>query len=501
MPQEAVTAIEYHPDVYRGIRVEQDSRRVYPQGEMCATLVGQVRKVGSGELQSGQQELRKPKAPEFLLQRQDPAYIQRFEGRSGLEKSYDQELRGLYGRCSYSYDSRDKPHKLLEEIAIKEGKDIQTTLDMALQKALYNALEETFGEGHVNAGARGGAAAVMDVRSGALLASVGFPACDPHRGWGAGYAKELKERWDPDNRWRVPGSFFTDRPSRSVLYPGSAFKIVMAAAALEVGHSGEGKFDQGTRYDCEKHFPLDPAKKNRLSCLHYHGELDLAGALQHSCNIYFYYLAYQNLHTEDIRSWAQKLGYGVPAGVDLPWNTSARLDGPEKVTSNKKRGHYAIGKVYVEATPLQVLRSVAAIAGGGKSVPHPYVVRRRLPPTPLKFSNPRTLQVLREGMWRAGHDPGGTAEKEGELSSFNAAYKTGTAEVKEPEGEPERNHAWLVGFAPFQDPKIAFVVVIDRSLFHGAKACGPVAKALLEHFEKAEPELYRAPLEDPLKER
>jgi len=479
VPLSVVTAIEYHPERFRGIRCVDGVERHYTLGAACGTLTGHLRLLSGDEKDRlrGEGRLLDRFSPEETLEEFHRRRLQGFpaEGRvgaTGLEQEYDERLRGLAGRTVFSLDPRNQPWQLIEELPPQAGEDIQTTLDAPLQMLLHEALEAAVASRQ----GTGASVAVMDVDSGALLASAGHPAVDPNRLREVGYDDEMKARWG-ENHWHL------DRPSRHALYPGSVFKLVLAAAALESGH------EPARRYPCNGSFDQIPALRCRDGG---HGTpdqaVDLLEALQYSCNNYFYDLGLK-LRPEAIHRWADAFGYGRHTGVDLPRkDVFERGLLHEDVTTKTEVCHYAIGQVHVEATPLQVLRAVAAIAAGGKSLPTPYLVTRSAP-EPLALQ-PRTVAVLREGMWRAGHAPQGTASRaELGLSRFNAAYKTGTAEVEV--GGRTLHHAWLVGFAPFDKPRIAFVIVIERvEALHGAEACAPIASKLLEHQARADPASY-----------
>jgi cell division protein FtsI/penicillin-binding protein 2 len=179
--------------------------------------------------------------------------------------------------------------------------------------------------------------------------------------------------------------------------------------------------------------------------------------------------------------------------------------------------NYSIGQELVKATPLEVLRSVAAVARGLEALPRPYLVRPRKidlrrgdrDPDRILLStvgrspgrtaaplvvqrgvrNRETADRIREGMWRVGHEDHGTAANPAlDLWRFNAAYKTGTAEASD--ADKNLHHAWLVGFAPFPAPRIAFVVVLERTRAHGADGCAPVATCLLRHFAMKDEAAY-----------
>ncbi|MGQ9590621.1 MAG: penicillin-binding transpeptidase domain-containing protein [Planctomycetota bacterium] len=516
VPPAAVTEVEYHPERYPGIDVVAATRRVYPAGEAAAALVGQTRRLTDEEIAARRDRAGEdPGDPEELvfldlIGEDDLLDTERFLARretgirrgdpvgdSGLERYYDRELRGRYGRAVVTVDRRGRPRVLLDEVLPSRGEDLRTTLDLPLQKALFDALARRVREGVGKAAS----AAVLEVESGAVLASACFPSFDPHRPLTEEYGKELEAAFGLRDA-------FLDRPARIPLFPGSTFKLVLAVAAMEAARPWEGEFSPQRRYPCDGSFPLEPKER----CDGQHGEVDLAEAIGCSCNVYFYYLGCQHLGAEAIRDWALAFGYGIPTGIDLGPRArtrrglSSRLDGPELVLSRRSLCDYAIGQVHVEATPLQVLRSVAALASGCRELPRPHLIAAEVRGDAFGFRDPatgdlrkeirvrpETLEVVREGLWRVGHAPRGTAHKaEHGLSGFAAALKTGTAEIAADGGK--LNAAWLVGYAPFHAPRIAFVVAFERvpEGIHGAEACAPVVRELLGHFAAEDPEAYLA---------
>ncbi len=494
VPLGAVTEIEYRPWRFPGIECADAVRREYPLKEACGTLTGYLRRLDSspGDERAFEErgQLLDPDDFEtidtFRTARVGGARRTDWIGEGGLEEFYDAELRGLHGMSIASCDRKGRPCGVLDDLPPENGRDIRTTIDPELQKLLYAALEQAVKPLGGLTGGTSGSAVVMEVESGAILASVGFPGVDPGRMRDSGYHEELEGRWGAQTR-----SWFLDRPSSLPIYPGSVFKIVVAAAAMESAKSWEGEFSADRRYPCHHRFDLIPS----LTCDSLHGhtptqDVNLAEALQYSCNVYFYYLGWKHLGAGILQPWAYNFGYGRPPGIDLPEipSQSGMLKPAEKAREPWQACHYAIGQGFVEGTPLQVLRSVAAIAAGGKCLPRPHLVRPS-PPDTLKLVNPRTVETIREGLWRAGHAPEGTASHDKlRLNRYNAAYKTGTAEVKS--GEPPIHNGWLVGFAPFEKPRIAFVAVVERTPLHGAEAAGPIVEKLLAHLAAKEPTVY-----------
>ena len=495
VPLSVVTEIEYHPASYPGIECIDGARREYPLKEAAGTITGWIKRLvenedaekkldAEGKLLGSKKS--KEQESDFETCRKDLFGRTDLIGQGGLESQYDETLRGLHGRAILRRDRKGQvlENEIVSEVLPKNGDDVRTTIDASLQVRLYQALEEAIEK--LGSGTAG-SAAVMEIPSGAILASVGFPGVDPNRIKDEGYYKSLDDKWKGQVSSRL-----IDRPSALPIFPGSVFKIVVAMAAMESAQPWEGPYDENRGYVCTHAFELEKS-------LHCSGdghtsdrEVNLAQALQYSCNVYFYYLGSQHLGAELMEPWARSLGYGEASGIDLPRSRIERglLTPPGEIRLTGQKCHYAIGQRYVRATPLQVLRSYAAIAVGGTSVPTPYLATQSKP-TPLVLSNPRTIPAIREGLWRAGHAPGGTASHDtnSHLERFNAAFKTGTAEIGK-ENDPDIHNGWLAGFAPFDAPRIAFVAVVERTSLHGANAAGPIVEAILSHFAAQDPDAF-----------
>ena len=495
VPPAAATEVEYYPGIYDGLHVEDGIRRTYPLGEAAGTLTGylgyvELKDFGSREIDPDPdciEQCGKLDATAFDALRRERELRRAVDpsGLGGLERRYDAELRGLYGLRVVSVDLIHRPTDLLEDLAPVHGEDLRTTIDAPLQVSLYEALRlATLPHGGSQAGTAA-SAAVMSLRPGergALLASAGFPGVDPNRLMETpqAYMKELEDRW----KGQTTG-WLLDRPSRVHLHPGSIFKIVVALAALESANSlDRSPYDPAFRHECRGTFgPVS------IDCDGVHGSLDLAASLGRSCNAYFFHLGLERLGPERLFEFGDRLGYGKAPGIDLGGpGGQGRLVPGQLVKTQRGVCEYSIGQVFVEATPIQVLRSIAAIALRGSELPRPYIATPA-PAEPLRFENPRAWEVIHDGMWRAGHETGGTAAKPGlGLDRYRAAYKTGTAEVQTASGK--LHQAWIVGFAPFEEPRIAFVAVVERTPLHGADACAPIVRAILDRFAADDPAAY-----------
>jgi penicillin-binding protein 2 len=513
----AVTEIEYRSELYPGIRIADGHRRDYPHGEPAAAITGYLLPASSPDVQAVllKRELLIDAIPldyEFLFEDRFEV-LRRFGsresdgriGKHGIEEYYDSRLRGSYGVLVEEVGPRQVRRKDLHSIPPKRGEDVTTALDVDLQEVVYNSLADLC---RPKGQALTGAAAIMDLTGrlapegagppGAILASVGFPDYRPDLMRDDVYLKELYNR-------KTEGILYNyDRPARFHQAPGSVFKLVVAAAAMENGtrrpESGPpvpSPLGPAETYNCPQFIKLGGED---LSCLGSHGEINLLRALGVSCNIYFYRMARERLQPGVLWWWARDLGFGRSPGIDLDdpeADPEANPDRPAGLlledTSQNGMCRYAIGShAFVQASVLQVLRCTAGIALGGDRLPWPYLVTPRAPqPLHLKRA---TVEALREGMRRAVHEDRGTAA---DLNGYRVAVKTGTAEVKK--GDPDAldpallpiNSAWIAGYAPVDRPEIAFVILLDRvPRLHGAD-CAPVVEDLLDFLDLREPGKYR----------
>jgi penicillin-binding protein 2 len=359
----------------------------------------------------------------------------------------------------------------------------------------------------------------MDIYSGAILAAASAPAFDPNafaRGNGEELEALMSDRSTP----------LFDRTSRMAIPPGSTFKTVTAVALLESATVGPQ-----TTFSCQGYLH----QPDRQRCELYvhqgigHGEVTLLDALAQSCNVYFFHFA-ESMGPRPLIDWAGRFGFGRPTGVDLPGEAAGTLPCPELLRGRRsfpgsvqKGGEtssettsvpvawrtadtqsMAVGQGLLTATPLQMVRTMAAIANGGRLVT-PHVAkegpgvrdqdsgeegRRRLSGNVQDVRNDvattssvplslHTLEAVREGMRRVVADPKGTAHATVYIESLPIAGKTGTAET----GGNRASHAWFVGYAPIAEPKLAFVVVLEHA-GEAATTAGPVAKRLVLRMEQ-----------------
>ena len=350
------------------------------------------------------------------------------------------------------------------------GSDVVLTLDVNLQRTAEELLDAALRRRAVQADDRepaGGAIAVMDVHGGELLVLASAPRFEPGV-FVAGSSAERRAVLDD------PAHPLFDRTIQMALPPGSVFKTLTAIALLEAG-----SLDPQKPFACQGYLKRPDRQRCEIYVHHGigHGDVTLADALAQSCNVYFFHHAGE-LGPAAMVDWSGRLGFGRPTGVDLPGEASGMVPTPETIA--KLEGHawhtadtqsMAIGQGSLTATPLQVLRMMAAVANGGRLVA-PHVVQAVRPAQPIDGLKASSLAAVAEGLRRVVADPKGTAHGTVALDSVAVAGKTGTASV----GEGRAEHAWFAGYVPADRPRYALVVVLEHA---GDAAAGPVAKRLV----------------------
>ena len=454
VPRERVVQLEldeFRLPVYRRgsrtspiLQVRDHTRRVYPQGSSAAHLLGYMARInreeyeekGYGRSYAGS-ELKRYRIDELI-------------GRSGLERRYNERLRGSIGIRQVIVDIHGRPQRELSLTPPRRGQDVRLTIDIRLQKLLENALDarlrqlENTGQGH-----HGGAAVIMDPRNGDILACATAPRYNPNTFF-EDYAALSDEELNP----MTP---LVDR-ARLGLYPlGSVFKVVVAMAGLQ-----DGKLTGSTEFTCMRFFTIDGYTKQ---CLGLHGNLRLGQALERSCNIYFYQAGLLVGGT-DIHDMAEHLGLGSPTGVDLN-EGEGFVPTPRSLPETL---NLSIGGGRLLVTPLQAARLMCVFACG--RLPRPRL--SELQPVQVQDLglDPVKLSVVRWGMHDVVMGNLGTARIEGCVPGLTYAAKTGTANL----AIAGLYDAWYCGFAPFRNPKVAFAAVIERTQEGGGRAAAPVIR-------------------------
>ncbi len=441
-----VIALAEHSSELAGVEVEKEAIRSYPHGELAAHALGYI-----GEM-----------TEEELKEKVDEGYrLGDVIGQMGIEAAYEKRLRGTWGGQQVEVDGSGRVLRVLGEKPSLPGNDVQTTLDLDVQKAAEAAL-----------GNRQGAIVAMDPRNGAVLAMVSRPAFNPN--WFAGRITEAQ--WQTLQRRRFP---FVNR-SLQVFPPASTFKIITTTAALE-----SGKMSPDTvlpTYPSISAGGFTFADWNHAGF----GPLDFPGGLKWSSDTFFYQVGMRT-GQKPIIEWARRFGFGQKTGIDIPGEKAGLVpDEAWKQAVLKDKWYIgdtiiiSIGQGALQASPLQAAVMFSVPANGGYKV-KPHFLKNHKPEQAWRNSldlKPSTLRVVRAGL-RAVVD-GGTGQAVNSPNLPAIAGKTGTAE-----DPPRDSHTWFGGFAPFDDPEIVVVAFAENSGGGGGKICAPMVRQVMEAYFKA----------------
>lgn len=402
-------------------------------------------------------------------------------GKFGLEKTYDRYVRGIDGSYDEEVDVAGNVVKQLGQIDPVPGKSLQLTIDKDLQQVMENAVDDHLAylrSSGIAPGARAAAIVALDPKTGAVRAMVSRPAFDPNL-----FVHGISEKdWNIINN--DPNYPMTNKVIGGEYPPGSPFKIITGAAALELGKvtPDELIFDSG------RHWLIDMrnAGGEALGWLNFHE------ALRKSDNVYFYEMG-NRLGIDNIVTFAKKFGIGSPTGIELEGELSGLLPTPE----NKKKAfpgetwmlgdtfNAAIGQGINLATPLQLAMVMSCVAADGVYHP-PYLVENLLnndgsiyqkvehkPARDIGVSI-NTLRLIQKALEGVAEE-GGTAAYFANLPRQIAA-KTGTAE--NPHGQ---DHGLFVAYGPVEDPEIVIACIVEQGSF-GTLAAGPIVYKVFEEW-------------------
>jgi penicillin-binding protein 2 len=411
-----------------------------------------------------------------------------YSGAAGVEKAFDDVLAGQNGSSMSETDARGV---LVREDIVDpptEGGNLTLSVDAEVQSALARRLEE-----HARIqGFRGGAAAIMDVRSGELLSLVSFPEYDA-QAFSDGDRDAIQEASDSD---LTP---LLNRAASGLYAPGSIVKPLFAAAALAEGIIDPEKKILSTGAITIPN-PYNPDKPSIFRDWKAHGWVDMRRALAVSSDVYFYAIgggfeSQRGLGIAAIEKYARMFGLGAPVDF-LGLEASGTIPSPAwKEAVFGKDEPWRLGDTYntvigqygFQTTPLQMLRAIAAIANGGSLV-YPRTTRADAHPsealgTEALGISEQNLHVAREGM-HAAVTEGGTAQGLW-MPGISIAAKTGTAQVGM---RNEFMNSWVVGFWPFEEPKYAFVVVLEKAPANTLAGAAPAMRPFFEWLVANKPE-------------
>jgi len=447
-----IIEIEERKDELKGVVLEIKPVRNYLFQDLAANTLGYVGEINKEELQRWNN-------PQF----QGGDII----GKAGLEKYYDNILRGEKGGKEVEIDAMGREIALLLHRKPIPGKDIVLTIDKDLQ---------LFGENLLDG--KKGSIIVSNPYTGEILALVNKPSFNPNL-FANGISTSDWQKLSSNLNYPL-----TNRSTQGIYSPGSIFKVIVAVAALE-----EGIADKKRKVYCSGTFKLGNQifrcwKKSG------HGSLDIIGGIAQSCNIYFYTMG-KELGIHRLDKYMTKFGLGEKVGIDLPVEASGTIPSPEWKQKNFNEVWFpgdtinlSIGQGYLLLTPIQIHSIICAIATNGK-IYKLHLAKEIISPNGKKIKeikpkiyrdvdiSDNTFKIVKEGLRATIVDGTGWRAN---IKGLEVAGKTGTAQ--NPQGE---SHAWFMGFAPYKDPKICVTVFVENG-GEGGEVAAPLARAMLEKY-------------------
>lgn len=461
LSREEMFKVEENRTNLPGVNLQIEPRRRYPYGALASHLLGYLGKINREELDR------------LFLEgyRQDDLL-----GKNGLEYTYDWYLRGEAGGIEIEVDAQRRERRIIRNFSPLLGKNLFLTVDLELQKVCEEELKKR---------KKNGVIIVLEPQTGEILALVSLPGYDPN------LFTELNNQKEVSQLLSDPQLPLFNRALQG-LYPlGSIFKIITAISALE-----EKKIDLKEEISCSDSFSLG---KRVFHCWkpEGHGCVSFLPALIHSCDVYFYQLGLR-CGVDLLEKYAKKFGLDNLSQIDLPGEKKGLVPGRSWKRKYCASPWYegdtvnlSIGQGYILATPLAAANLAAILANRGKLY-RPHLVKKIVDEednTLLKIQpqeifaldlKAETWQILNQGLKEAVVEGTGRAAS---LPGIDIAGKTGTGE--NPAGE---DHAWFIGYAPAENPKIAFAIFVEHGGLGGVAAAPIARKIVLTALEKKEKE-------------
>jgi penicillin-binding protein 2 len=389
-------------------------------------------------------------------------YLDKFDPKDGLEKLLDSTLSGKNGINIVETDV--KGNVVSESVTQKpvDGENVDLSVDLGLQRELYKSLLDL----RDRAGFKGGAGVIMDVHTGEILASSNFPEYD---------SQVMTDGDDTAliSSWINSGDHpFLNRVVQGLYTPGSIMKLFVAMGVLDQ-HVIDPEKQILSTGSISIPNPYYPDKPSVFMDWKAHGLVDLRRALAVSSNVYFYevtggYKDQKGIGIDNIEKYTRLFGFGSTTGIDFPGEKAGVIPDPAWKAANFDGEEWRLGDTYntaigqygFQATPIQAVRAVAAIANGGKLLTPTFLKMEggRIPQIDGTVDlDPDYFEIVKEGM-REGVNGGGTSAAL-DFPFLEVASKTGTAQLGVSKDEV---NSWVVGYWPYEDPKYAYAIVMER---------------------------------------
>jgi penicillin-binding protein 2 len=452
---EEVARIEARKIDFPGLQVDVTIARGYLYGQTASHVLGYIGNPTPKQLAS----------PEY---RNVPR--QAFVGQFGIEKSYDNILRGVAGKKIVEVDALGNVMKFVRIQKPSKGNDIRLTIDVNAQMAAESGLAD-----------KAGAVVAIKPGTGEILALASAPSFDPNLFVGG------INQSDWQDLIRDPKKPLMNRAIQNHYPPGSTFKPITALAALEKGIISEdtgffcgGSIYFGRTFRCWK----DGG----------HGSVHTHRALVESCDVFFYEVG-KRINIDTIAEYASAFGLGRRTGIELDGEAAGIVPSTRWKLKTKKEKWYqgetlstVIGQGFLTVTPIQMARLMAALVNGGKLYKPYLLINKNEETAPESYAdvNPENTEFIRNALLGVVYEGGGTGRlARSDIVSIGG--KTGTAQVigGAVKGKylPEeyQDHAWFVAFAPQNNPEIAVSVFVEHG-GHGGSVAAPIAKRVIETY-------------------
>lgn len=491
IPREAVAEFSENGEQYPGINISVQPVRQYKEGTLASHILGYASKIGDTEYKEKKDE-----------------YDQNdLIGKTGIESLFEEYLRGKKGtkQIDMAVDGTITA-EVIEKEAVA-GSNIVLTIDSKIQKIAEEALKTNiekiksggFGKTY---DAKGGSCVVMNVKTGDVLAMASYPDYNP-QSFADGISNEEWKNYSENKSYPL-----LNKTIQSAYEPGSIFKMVTAVAGLESGNinlttriNDTGVYDKyGATWKCWYYTDYHRG----------HGSLNVIGAIEKSCN-YFFYETADRMGIDTLDKYANYFGLGKKTGIELPSEVSGTLASKEYVktiNANWNPGdtiNAAIGQGYNKFTPLQMTKYISMIANGGNNVDVSIVKTiQNADGTEVskeeinKFVNEKLgltndnqnedihlkseyINAVKEGMKSVTSGESGTAAVRFKNFNIEVGGKTGSAEAGKDANGNDIVNAWFAAFAPYDDPEIAVVVMVENG-GHGNYTAEAVRNIMAEYF-------------------